>query len=202
MDPCAKVKGLITELISPVRVRFNRVASENVFQPLHPETGASLHVKRVIAAADLMCVLSSASEMSLLNVVTCDTSCCMLVSTGAPLHEKLVFAVRQEFNVHFEFYLRNVTGGMRTPWKLLVLVSQSVQEAVRLRKAREHNAPSLIVLGPLIVTEDVGHEALWLALVNEVRQPGAHALNCSVTDSARMCSECTQAFSYQRCGLW
>ena len=63
--------------------------------------------------------------------------------------------------------------------------------AVRLRKAREHNAPSLIVLGPLIVTEDVGHEALWLALVNEVRQPRAHALNCSVTDSARMCSECT-----------
>ena len=32
-----------------VRVRFNRVASENVFQALHPETGASLHVKRVIA---------------------------------------------------------------------------------------------------------------------------------------------------------
>ena len=33
MDPCAKVKGLITELISPVRVRFNRVDSENVFDP-------------------------------------------------------------------------------------------------------------------------------------------------------------------------
>ena len=41
-----------------------------MFQPLHPETGAPLHVKRVI----------SASEMSLLNVITCDTSCCMLVS--------------------------------------------------------------------------------------------------------------------------
>ena len=63
-----------------VRVRFNRVASENVFQALHPETGASLNVKRVIAAADLMCMLSSASEMSLSNVITCDTSCCMLVS--------------------------------------------------------------------------------------------------------------------------
>ena len=47
--------------------------------------------------------------------------------------------------------------------------------AFRLPKAREHNAPSLIVLGPLIVTEDVGHEALWLAVVNEVRQPIAHA---------------------------
>ena len=62
----------------------------------------------------------------------------------------------------------------------------------------------VIVLGPLIVTEDVGHEALWLALVNEVRQPRAHAVNCLVTNSARMCSEdseCTQAFSYQRYGL-
>ena len=42
----------------------------------------------------------------------------------------------------------------------------------------------IIVLGPLIVTEDVGHEALWLALVNEVRQPRAHALNCSVRSLA------------------
>ena len=30
--------------------------------------------------------------------------------------------------------------------------------------------------------EDVDHEALWLALLNEVRQPGAHALDCSVID--------------------
>ena len=33
--------------VQPVRVRFNRVASEIVFQPLHPETGASIHVERV-----------------------------------------------------------------------------------------------------------------------------------------------------------
>ena len=34
--------------------------------------------------------------------------------TGAPLHQERVIAVRQESNVHFEVYLRNVTGGMRT----------------------------------------------------------------------------------------
>ena len=45
-------------------------------------------------------------------------------------------------------------------------------------EARVHNASSLSWV-PLIVTEDVGHEALWLPLVNEVRQPRAHALNCS-----------------------
>ena len=119
--------------------------------------------------------------MSLLNVITCDTSCCMLVSQSfqevfnvawklentVPLvivlsfhssatedvdprgvvvgvcdqdaildqwcrqqdcvsafdaghwRKERVIAVRQESNVHFEFYLRNVTGGTRTPWKLL-----------------------------------------------------------------------------------
>ena len=30
--------------------------------------------------------------------------------------------------------------------------------------------------------EDVDHDALWLALLDEVRQPEAHAPNCSVTD--------------------
>ena len=31
--------------------------------------------------------------------------------------------------------------------------------------------------------KDIDHDALWLALLNEVRQPGAHAPNRSVTDS-------------------
>ena len=35
--------------------------------------------------------------------------------TGAPLHEVRLIAVRKESNALFEFYLRNVTGGLRTP---------------------------------------------------------------------------------------
>ena len=46
-----------------VRVRFNRVASEIVFQPLHPEIGASIHVERVIVAAVLICIFTSACEV-------------------------------------------------------------------------------------------------------------------------------------------
>ena len=41
-----------------------RVACEVVFQLLHSETGASIHVVRVIAAVVLFCILSSACEMS------------------------------------------------------------------------------------------------------------------------------------------
>ena len=55
------------------RLWTNRVASEIVFQSLHP-----------------------------------------------PLHEERVTAVREEPNLHIEFYLQGVTDGMRSPWKLLV----------------------------------------------------------------------------------
>ena len=59
------------------RLWANCVASEIVFQSLHPDT-------------------------------------------GAPSHEKRVTAVREESNLHLEFYLQGVTDGMRSPWKLHV----------------------------------------------------------------------------------
>ena len=37
--------------------------------------------------------------------------------TDAPLHKKRVIAVREEPNLHLEFYLQDVTDGMRPPWK-------------------------------------------------------------------------------------
>ena len=45
-------------------------------------------------------------------------SFCIL--TLAPLHEERVTAVREEPNLHLEFYLQGVTDGRQSPWKLLV----------------------------------------------------------------------------------
>ena len=104
------------------RIWMNRVASEIVFRPLHPDT-------------------------------------------GAPSHDERVVAVREEPNLHLEFYQRDVTDGMRTPWKLPVDVVNTVQ--------------SVIGWGfQSTAMEDVDHDALWLAVLNEVLQPGAHAPNC------------------------
>ena len=69
-----------------------------------------------------MCILSSANEMSLLNVVTFETSGCMLMSQN----------FQEVFNV---------------AWKL------------------ENTVPPVIVLSFQSATEDVNHEALWLAFV-------------------------------------
>merc|ERR1711916_348573 len=46
------------------RIWINRVASEIVFQPLHPDTGAPLHEERLQCERNRICILSSTSEMS------------------------------------------------------------------------------------------------------------------------------------------
>ena len=40
--------------------------------------------------------------------------------TSAPLREERVIAVRQEPNVHFQLYQRDVTDGTRSPWSFLL----------------------------------------------------------------------------------
>ena len=44
-------------------------------------------------------------------------------------------------------------------------------------RSNEHDAACYWFGFPL-----VNHDALWLALLNEIRQPGTHAPNCSVID--------------------
>ena len=122
------------------RIWINRVASEIVFQPLHPDIGAPLHPERVIA-------------------------------------------VREEPNLHLEVCRRGVTDRMRSPWKLpLDVFPNNFQILITVAKKFVIEVQPVIGWDFLSSATEVDHEALLLASVNEVRQPGIHAPNCSLTD--------------------
>ena len=67
---------------------------------------------------------------------------------------------------------------MRSPWNLPVDVgSKSFQEVVKVAQKLENTVQPVIGLGfHSSALEDVDHDALWLALLNEVRQPAAHRI--------------------------
>ena len=88
---------------------------------------------------------------------------------GNQLHDDRVTAVREEPDLHCEFYLGDVTDGMPSLWK----PPEKIESAVQL----------VFGLGfPSSTIEDDDHDALRLALLNEFRQPGSHTASCSVTD--------------------
>ena len=72
---------------------------------------------------------------------------------------------REEPNLHLEFFLRDVTGRMRSPSNLPVdVVSKRSQEVITVAKEIENTVQPVIWLGfHSSAIENVGHEALWLA---------------------------------------
>ena len=86
--------------------------------------------------------------------------------------------MRKVPKLHLEFYQRDITDGALSPWKLPVgVVSESFLEVVKVAQVQP-------VVGPILhssAMEDVDHD-VWRALLTEIRQRGAHALNCSVTE--------------------
>ena len=104
--------------------------------------------------------------------------------TGNQLHDDRVIAVREEPDFHGEFYLGDVTDGMPSLWKLPVdVVSESFQGLIQIAERIESAVQ--LVFGLVLHSssiEDDDHDALWLALFCEVRQPGSQTPNCSVTD--------------------
>ena len=63
------------------------------------------------------------------------------------------------------------------------MVSNNFQEVVNVAQKLDDTVQPVIELGfHSSAMEDVDHDTLWLALLNEVRQPGAHAPNCLVID--------------------
>ena len=122
------------------RLWINRVASEIVFQSLHP-------------------------------------------NTGAPLHEERVTGVREEANLHLEFYLQGVTDGMRSPWKLLVGgLEESSGSDHCCEENREHITGMLLGLISIQVPMRSVITMRVAGLLNEVRQPETHVHACLVTD--------------------
>ena len=68
---------------------------------------------------------------SLVDVVSQIVFQLVLPDTGAPTREEQVDVARAEPHLHLEFYLRDVTGGMRSPWTFRVdVVSKSFQDAL------------------------------------------------------------------------
>ena len=73
---------------------------------------------------------------------------------------------------------------MPSLWKLPVeVVSESFQGLIKV--AEKIESAVQLVFGLVFhssTIEDDDHDALRLALLNEVRRPGSHTPNCSVTD--------------------
>jgi hypothetical protein len=103
--------------------------------------------------------------------------------SGVPMDEERVIAVRSDPNLHLEYFQRFVTDGMRSLWALPVdVLSKSVQELTSVAKKLEATVESVVGLGLQSASIDgVDHDALWVSMLNEVRNPRAHA-RCSITD--------------------
>ena len=102
--------------------------------------------------------------------------------TGNQLHDDRVTAVREEPDFHREFWLGDVTDGMPSPWKLPVdVVPGSFQHLTKVAEITERAVQRVFDLSFHSSTIEDDHDALWLALLNELRQLGAHTPNCSVT---------------------
>ena len=91
---------------------------------------------------------------------------------------------REEPDLHLEFCLRDVTDGMRSPWKLHVggledFFQEIVTDAMKIANTIQPVVGSGFHSSG---NEDVDHDALWLASLDWVRQPQAHAPTCLVTD--------------------
>ena len=68
--------------------------------------------------------------------------------TGKQLHDERVTAVREEPDFHREVYLRDVTYGMPSPWKLPVdVVSQSFQDLIKVAEEIESAVQPVIGFG-------------------------------------------------------
>ena len=84
---------------------------------------------------------------------------------------------REEPNLRLEFYLRDVTVAvtLETSCSRGVEVSKSFLEVVKVARKRVNVVQRVIRLGFDSAMKDADRDAWWLAFLNEVWQPEAHA---------------------------
>ena len=107
---------------------------------------------------------------------------------GASSHNECAFAVLEEAGLHLEFFQRDVAGGMR-PVLEVSFLTWSQRAVRRYSQLRKHPNKVYLVIGLGLYSssiQGVYHDALWLALLNEVCQPAAHAPIRSVFDLMTM----------------
>jgi len=97
------------------------------------------------------------------------------LETGVPQIEERVIAIKNDPHLHLEYYQRDLSDGMRSPWSVPVSVLKgSVDKLIEIAKTLDATVEPLVGLGfhsaPIA---DVEHDDLWMAMLKEVRRPEA-----------------------------
>merc|ERR1712137_25917 len=97
------------------------------------------------------------------------------LETGVPQIEERVIAIKNDPHLHLEYYQRDLSDGMRSPWAVPVSVlTGAVDKLIEIAKVMDDTVEPVVSFGfhsPPIA--DVDHDELWLAMLKEVRHPQA-----------------------------
>lgn len=97
------------------------------------------------------------------------------LETGVPHIEERVIAIKNDPHLHLEYYQRDLSDGMRSPWAVPVSVLKgTVDKLIEIAKVMDETVEPVVSFGfhsPPIA--DVDHDELWLAMLKEARHPQA-----------------------------
>jgi len=97
------------------------------------------------------------------------------LETGVPQIEERVIAIKTDPHLHLEYYQRDLSDGMRSPWMVPESVLKvAVDKLIEIAKSLDATVEPLVGFGfhsPPVA--DVEHDELWLAMLKEVRHPQA-----------------------------
>merc|ERR1712174_84675 len=97
------------------------------------------------------------------------------LETGLPQIEERVIAIKNDPHLHLEYYRRDLSDGMRSPWAVPVnVLTGTVDKLIEIAKVMDETVEPVVSFGfhsPEIA--DVDHDELWLAMLKEVRHPQA-----------------------------